>query len=541
MKDTGSARGGIQRGFCLLLFLSTILLSAPLAKAENTRLVINPASVNFGNVAVGSTTWRRITLTNSGWSRITLIRASVSGTGYSLSSLNYPVTLGGGQSVTCAIRFSPPGPGTDSGRIAITLVTRERWRYSSNESSTATVLVSGTGVSSGQLAAAPTALSFGNVQVGGSQTLTETITNFGATPVTVSALNVTGSGFSASGLSLPSTLASGQSASLTVLYSPTSAGSGNGSLAISSDAVDAVLSVPLSGTGVTPGQLAASPASLNFGNVATGSSSTVAETLTNMGDSAITISHLSTSASGFSFAGITPPITLSAKQSVTFNVSFAPTLGGIINGDLVATSNASDPTLSVPLSGTGVAPGQLTITPASINFGNVVDGTTQVKGATLTANNGPVTVSSASVSQTEFSLSGLALPVTIPAGYSLSYSVIFAPLTTGTASANVSFSSNASNTPTSQSVSGSGTTPPPHSVALNWTASGSSNVVGYNVYRGAAFGGPYAEINSGIAATADTDSTVLSGQTYYYVVTAVDSSGVESAYSNQVIATIPSP
>ena len=90
-------------------------------------------------------------------------------------------------------------------------------------------------------------------------------------------------------------------------------------------------------------------------------------------------------------------------------------------------------------------------------------------------------------------------------------------------------------------MSGSGTTPPQHSVALNWTASASSNVVGYNVYRGTASGGPYGELNSGIAATTDTDSTVQGGQTYYYVVTAIDSSGVESAYSNQVIATVPSP
>lgn len=71
-----------------------------------------------------------------------------------------------------------------------------------------------------------------------------------------------------------------------------------------------------------------------------------------------------------------------------------------------------------------------------------------------------------------------------------------------------------------------------HSVSLSWIASTSSNVTGYNVYRGIAPGGPYAKVNSAlIAGTSYTDNSVLPGQTYYYVATAVDSGGNESAYS----------
>jgi fibronectin type 3 domain-containing protein len=79
-------------------------------------------------------------------------------------------------------------------------------------------------------------------------------------------------------------------------------------------------------------------------------------------------------------------------------------------------------------------------------------------------------------------------------------------------------------------------------VNLGWNSSTSSGVVGYNIYRGTVSGGPYTRINSAVdAAPYDTDSTVVGGQTYYYVVTAVDSSGAESAYSNQTQAVIPSP
>jgi hypothetical protein len=74
VKDTGSARGGIQHGFCLILFLSIVFFSAPLVKDENSRLVINHSSINFGSVQVGGRAWRRLILTNSGSSRITIIQ-----------------------------------------------------------------------------------------------------------------------------------------------------------------------------------------------------------------------------------------------------------------------------------------------------------------------------------------------------------------------------------------------------------------------------------------------------------------------------------
>ena len=79
---------------------------------------------------------------------------------------------------------------------------------------------------------------------------------------------------------------------------------------------------------------------------------------------------------------------------------------------------------------------------------------------------------------------------------------------------------------------------------LSWTASSSSNVSYYNVYRGAASGGPYNKIGSTTANSGVTtyqDGSVAPGQTYYYVGTAVDTSGNESRYSNQAVATIPTP
>ena len=81
-----------------------------------------------------------------------------------------------------------------------------------------------------------------------------------------------------------------------------------------------------------------------------------------------------------------------------------------------------------------------------------------------------------------------------------------------------------------------------HSASLNWTASTSSGVAGYNVYRGTVSNGPYTKLTSAlVVGTGYTDASVQAGQTYYYVITAVDSTSNESAYSNEAPAAIPSP
>lgn len=78
------------------------------------------------------------------------------------------------------------------------------------------------------------------------------------------------------------------------------------------------------------------------------------------------------------------------------------------------------------------------------------------------------------------------------------------------------------------------------SVLLNWVASISPNVAGYRVYRSTVKGGPYNLIAPNLVAAVNyTDSTVQLGQTYYYVVTAVDSNNNASVYSNEAAALIP--
>ncbi len=79
-----------------------------------------------------------------------------------------------------------------------------------------------------------------------------------------------------------------------------------------------------------------------------------------------------------------------------------------------------------------------------------------------------------------------------------------------------------------------------HSVLLTWTASPSSGVTGYNVYRSNVSGNSYSKINSAaVPGLTYTDGTVVSGETYYYVLTATDANGDESGFSTELQMVIP--
>ena len=92
-----------------------------------------------------------------------------------------------------------------------------------------------------------------------------------------------------------------------------------------------------------------------------------------------------------------------------------------------------------------------------------------------------------------------------------------------------------------KSASASVTVVAPHTVSLKWSASTSSDISYYKVYRGTVSGGPYSLLSNNVGVTSYTDTSVQSGSTYYYVTTAVDSSGTESGYSDVAQAVVPMP
>jgi hypothetical protein len=381
------------------------------------------------------------------------------------------------------------------------------------------------GAASPQLGCAPSSLSFGNVAVGHTETLLATVTNVGQTTVTVSAIKANSSQFAPSSLSLPLVLLAGQSVSLSVNFTPAAEGWTSGTVKFSSDGSNDALSFAVAGTGVGSDSVTASPSTLSFGQVGIGTKTTLPVVVKNDRSWNVTLSGLQTTGSGFSISGPKLPFTLGAGRSVTLNVTYAPQSTEMTGGSLLI----SGPTVTVPLTGKGTAAGQLTIAPAPLNFGDVDVGTAGTKPITMSATGASVTVSSAASSNSQFVLDGATFPLTIDAGHSQSFNVSFTPKASGTSSGSLSFVSNASNSTTRESLTGTGTATK-YSVNLMWNSS--ADAAGYNVYRSTAAKGTFSRVNSTVDPnTAYTDATVVSGQTYYYEATSVSSGGEESARS----------
>ena len=230
--------------------------------------------------------------------------------------------------------------------------------------------------------------------------------------------------------------------------------------------------------------------------------------------------------SGATSTSYATPATTTTDNGSQFTVTVSNSAG-------TATSSAA--TLNV-----NVAPaGTLTSSSSSLNFGSVNVGSSSALSATLTnTSNSSVTVSGVSVSGPGFNAGGVSVGQIIGAGQTAILGVTFAPAATGSVSGGVTVTSNASNSPAKITLSGTGAAVS-HLASIVWTAS-TSAVMGYNVYRSAISGGSYIKLTTNVvSATSYSDSSVQAGQTYYYVVTALNSSNVESVFSNQVSATIP--
>jgi hypothetical protein len=289
-----------------------------------------------------------------------------------------------------------------------------------------------------------------------------------------------------------------------------------------------------------------SPAGLSYGNVVVGESQTMTLNVTNGGKKSVTISSVTPSNGNFQLQKLKLPQVVAAGSHVAISVIFTPAATGKVDAKVnvgvsdsaSSVGSTSSELLAFGLSGTGTqsTKSQLTITPSTLNFGDVAVGGTGTQAADLTASGGSVTISSASSSSSLFAMPGVVFPLTIASGKSVPVNVTFTPQKSGDATGKLSFTSNASDSTASNSVSGTGTTP---FVSISWNASTSQSITGYNVYRSTTPKGTYVKLNSSLVkATTYTDTNVPKGS-YAYAATAVNSKGVESTYSSQIDVVVP--
>ncbi len=327
----------------------------------------NPASLSFGTVTVGSPatlTTQVQNLGNAGLNITSIVRCSGTSTEFTVSPAG-PLTVAAAANAPVTVTYTPTGAGTDSGCIQI----------NSNDPATPAVqvTVSGTGnVPAPPPAAAinlnPTSLNFNTVTVGNNATLTAAIQNTGN-----GALNITGIALCSNTSTeyavtpaAPITVAAGANATLSVRYTPTAAGTDAGCIQITSNATAAPVSLALSGAGVNPTppppagspDISLAPNTVDFGSVTVGGSATQTVQVRNIGTADLVVSRISLCTGTTSeLSWTTQSLTILAGSSAPFSVTYRPAAAGADTGCIVFESNdAGNPTVSLQVSGSGVAP-----------------------------------------------------------------------------------------------------------------------------------------------------------------------------------------
>jgi len=104
------------------------------------------------------------------------------------------------------------------------------------------------------------------------------------------------------------------------------------------------------------GALTSNLPSLSFNSVNVGSNSSLSVILTNGGTANISITGVSVTGAGYTPSGVSTGLIIAGGATATLTIKFAPAAAGLVNGSVTVTSNATDPSLTIGLSATGVQP-----------------------------------------------------------------------------------------------------------------------------------------------------------------------------------------
>src|ERR1700678_2457701 len=439
-------------------------------------LSVSPGSVNFGNVPIGHEVDSSVLVTNSSSSTIAVSQVNVSGQTFALAgNTSVPMNIPAGGTYTLKIGFTPVSATNYSGQATFMGTAGQM---------VAQVPLQGQGASqtAPQLTVSTANLSFGSVTMNTATMQSLTLTSTGTSPVTVNSAAIIGAGFTIVGGSLPVTLDPAQTMTLQVQFDPTSPGATSGQITISSNSASGSTTVvTMTGTGATMSspetnpQLAVSATSLSFGNVTVSTATTQALTLISTGTSPVTVSSAAITGAGFAIVGSSLPVTLNPTQSVTLQVQFNPTTTGTASGQITINSNSTTGgTASVALNATGtpVPSPQVAVSAACLSFGSVTVNTATTQSLTRTSTGtAPVTVNSATITGTGFSIVGSNLPATLSSTESMTLQVQFLPTATGSANGQITISSNSSSgSTTAVTLGGTGTAAPDPQLTVSATS-----------------------------------------------------------------------
>ncbi|HEY5357737.1 MAG TPA: choice-of-anchor D domain-containing protein [Streptosporangiaceae bacterium] len=446
----------------------------------------SPSALNFGSVATGATSAAQtVTVSNPTGSAASVSSISVSGDFSQTNTCGSSIAAGG--SCTVSVKFAPTATGTRTGSLTVNA-----------GGVTNTVSLSGTGTAPGPvLSANPASLSFGRTLVGSAASpQTMTVTNSGTTSATVSGVTVTGDFSQTNNCT---SIAVGGSCSVTVTFKPTASGTRTGTLTVTSNANNSPTTASLSGSaiGSTTNIAAGQPASASSANnpyvaanltdpdpstywesangsfpqwaqVDLGQNYSIGQVIlklppsTAWGARTETLSLLgSTHGSNFSTIVGSAGYTFDPNaNNNTVTITFNATTARYVRVNITANTGWSAGQLSdfevFPAAGGGSSSATLSVAPASLTFASQALNTTS-SAQTVTVNNTGTAAASVSVIATsgDFSQTNTC-GTSIAAGASCTVSVKFTPVASGTRTGSLTIASNASNSPATVALTGTG-------------------------------------------------------------------------------------
>ncbi len=440
---TGDGREGMLRagtygrGLWQIPLLNATSIQAP-------AITLSTASVTFSAQAVATqSAAQTITVTSSGTQPVTFSTLNITAD-FTETDNCAGQTLATGSTCTVNVSFAPTQAGTRSGQLTV---------YANIPGGQATVSLTGNATAAAAVVLTPLTLSFPATlvnQTAAAQIIT--VANTGGNPATLQSPSITGD-FAATASTCGPTLAAQTSCSISVSFTPTASGTRSGVLSISDSA--GTQTAQLSGTGNAPATDTLTPASLTFTQQAIGSTSAAQQvTVTNSGDVALTLITASISAGDFTAIN-TCGASLNPHSTCAISVAFAPTAVGTRSATITMTDQFRSQTVS--LTGIGVAPPGVSLSPAALSFAATGIGlTAPAQTLTLTNNGGlPLHLTNAAVSA-GFLLASNNCGTTLAPASSCNLTVVFSPASPGAISGTLTLTDDAPSGTQTTNLAGTG-------------------------------------------------------------------------------------
>ena len=417
---------------------------------------LSPNSLAF-NQSLGTTSAAQtITLSNSGTALLNVASIAITGanSGDFAQTSTCGATVAPGAICTINVTFTPSQTGSESATVVVT---------DDGLGSPQTASLTGTAGAPGA-SAAPASLNFSSVAMSTtSNAQSITLSNTGGAPLNLTSIAITGtnSGDFAQTNTCGTSVAAGGSCSINATFTPTATGARSAVVTISDNVTGSPQTVGLTGTGVAPA-VGVAPASLTFSNTLVGTSTAAQSiTLSNTGGAPLNLTSIAITGtnSGDFVQTNTCGASVAAGGSCSINATFTPTATGARSAVVTIFDNVTGSPQTVGLTGTGVAPAA-SVAPTSITFSNTSVGTSTAAQSITLSNTGGAPLNLTSIAITGTNSGDFAQTNTcgtsVAAGANCSINVTFKPSATGARSAVVTITDNATGSPQTVGLTGTG-------------------------------------------------------------------------------------